>query len=92
MDLFNSRAEEDHLYTFLDNRTLAKLVYNIPTASFASIVEVVSINFGEDRQNAFPPSLSFPTDDCALVSNGNGQLIVYNTGDRTQLNNWQVRS
>jgi hypothetical protein len=90
LDLFNSTPDQDHLYTFLDNGTLVKLVYKPSASNLISLIEVASINLGQDRQNAFPPSLMFSASDCAIVSNGNGQLVVYNTGDRTCDNKWNV--
>lgn len=52
---------------------------------------MVSVNLQQDRSDTFPPSLIFPDADCALVSNGSGQLTVYNTGSRVQDTKWEVR-
>lgn len=37
LDLFNSSSNEDHLYTFVENGSLMKLVYK-PTVSFKSLI------------------------------------------------------
>ncbi|KAI6226876.1 NudC domain-containing protein 1 [Aphelenchoides besseyi] len=77
---------EDHLYVFTETGALIKVVYKSNLANFASVTEVLSLPLPADKSNCFPPSLVFADKKYAIVSNGNGSLMIYNTHDRSTEN------